>query len=142
MKMNNHSKFSEIKNLSFLKLTFYISNILLVIFFLYPGSILGCFFYKDCNIQPHLTPDFIVSSNHVFIFIVVSLLGLASYSGNKISKKIVVYLIFLSVILEFTHLINPERGFEIQDLGGNFVGVVISYIIFLIFKFRKKNELF
>ena len=89
-----------------------------------------------------VTPDFIVSSNHVFIFIVVSLLGLASYSGTKISKKIVVYLIFLSVILEFTHLINPERGFEIQDLGGNIVGVVISFLIFLIFKFRKKNELF
>ena len=63
-----------------------------------------------------------------------------SYSKKKISRKIIVYLFFLSVFLEFTHLINPERGFEIKDLGGNIVGVVISLFIFLIFKFRKKIE--
>ena len=36
-------------------------------------------------------------------------------------------------------LINPERSFELKDLGGNIIGVVISLSIFLTFKF-KKNE--
>ena len=139
MKMDNHSKFSKKKNVSLTKLFFYLSNVLLFIFYLFPGSLLGCFLFNNCKIQPHLTPDFIVSSNHVYIFIVVSLLGLASYSKKKISRKIIVYLFFLSVFLEFTHLINPERGFEIKDLAGNIVGVVISLIIFLIFKFRKNK---
>ena len=142
MRMDNHSEFNKKKNVSLTKLFFYLSNVLLFIFYLFPGSLLGCFLFNNCKIQPYLTPDFIVSSNHVYIFIVVSLLGLASYSKKKISKKIIVYLFFLSVFLEFTHLINPERGFEIKDLAGNIVGVVISLVIFLIFKFRKKNEQF
>jgi hypothetical protein len=43
------------------------------------------------------------------------------------------------VFLELIHIVIPERGFEIKDLTGNIVGVVISLIIFLIFKQRKKN---
>ena len=49
---------------TFLKLGFYSSNIILIIFYLYPGSILGCFLYNDCYIQPQITQDFIVSANH------------------------------------------------------------------------------
>ena len=142
MQMANNSKLSKIKNTNFVKIIFHIFNILLIIFYLYPGSILGCILYKDCKIQPQLTPDFIVSSNHVYIFILISLLGLIAYSKKKISKKIIIYFFLLSIFLEFTHLINPERSFEMQDLGGNIIGVVISYIIFLLFKFRKKNGFF
>ena len=47
---------------------------------------------------------------------------------------------FIAIFLELTHLFIPERGFEIKDLYGNFAGVAISLIIFLIFKLRKKNE--
>ena len=138
MKMDNHSKFSKKKNVSLTKLFFYLSNVLLFIFYSFPGSLLGCFLFNNCKIQPHLTPDFIVSSNHVYIFIVVSLLGLASYSKKKISRKIIVYLFFLSVFLEFTHLINPERGFEIKDLAGNILGVIVSFFIFLVIKIWRK----
>ena len=38
----------------FFKTGFYFANIVLMIFYLYPGSILGCFFYNDCYIQPRL----------------------------------------------------------------------------------------
>ena len=111
---------------------------------MYPGSILGCFFYKDCGIQPQLRGDFVnnmISSNHVYVFFIISFLGLISYSKKTTFKYIITYLFFISVFLELMHIAIPERGFEIKDLTGNIVGVVISLIIFLIFKPRKKNGL-
>ena len=98
--------------------------------------------YNDCKIQPQLTSDFIVASNHVYVFAIISLLGFLAYSKDKVFKIIIVYLFFIAIFLELTHLFIPERGFETKDLGGNIVGVTISLIIFLIIKFRKKNELF
>ena len=124
-----------------MKFIFHIANILLIVFYLFPGSILGCLLYNDCKIQPQLTPDFIVSSNHVYVFTIISLLGFATYTKDKSFKIIIAYFFFIAVFLELAHIIIPERGFEIEDLGGNIVGVVISLIIFLIFKPRKKNGL-
>ena len=142
MKMNNNSKFRSKKIINFVKFIFRISNIILIIFYLYPGSILGCFIYNDCRIQPQLTGDFannMISSNHVYVFIVISILGFIGYSKKTTFKYIITYLFFLSAFLELMHIVIPERGFEIKDLTGNIVGVVISLIIFLIFKPRKKN---
>ena len=141
MKMNNNSKFTKKKLVNFIKFIFHIANILLLIFYLFPGSIFGCFFYNDCKIQPQLTSDFIVSSNHVYVFAIISLLGFLAYSKGKIFTIIIAYLFFIAIFLELTHLFIPERGFEIKDLGGNIVGVVISFVIFLIFKLRKNNGL-
>ena len=143
MKMDK-IKFNSRKVIILTKLFFHIANILLIAFYLYPGSILGCFIYDNCTQQPSLTNDFsnIISSNHVYVFIIISLLGLISYSKEKIFNKILIYLFFISVFLEFMHLIIPGRGFEMKDLAGNILGVAISLIIFLIFKVRKKNEQF
>ena len=139
MKMNNNSKFRSKKIINFVKFIFHISNIILIIFYLYPGSIFGCFLYNDCKTQPQLTPDFIVSSNHVYIFTIISLLGFVAYAKDKVFKIIIAYFFFIAVFLELAHIIIPERGFEIKDLGGNIFGVVISLVIFLTFKLRKKN---
>jgi VanZ family protein len=141
MKMINNSKFTKKKLVNFIKFIFHIANILLLIFYLFPGSIFGCFFYNDCKIQPQLTSDFIVASNHVYVFAIISLLGFLAYSKDKVFKIIIAYLFFIAIFLELTHLFIPERGFEIKDLGGNIVGVVISFVIFLIFKLRKNNGL-
>ena len=124
-----------------MKFIFHIANILLVVFYLFPGSILGCLLYNDCKIQPQLTPDYIVSSNHVYIFTIVSLLGFVTYSKDKFFKIIIAYFFFIALFLELAHIIIPERGFEVKDLGGNILGVVVSLVIFLIFKLRKKNGL-
>ncbi len=142
MEVNNNSEFVGIKIASITKYLFHISNILLIVFYLYPGSIFGCLIYNDCKIQPQLTSDFIVSSNHVYVFIIISLLGFISYSKKSAFIRIITYFFFISIFLELLHLVIPERGFEIKDLAGNIVGVAISLIIFLIFKFRKKNEQF
>ena len=125
-----------------LKFFFQIINILLIIFYLYPGSIFGCFIYNDCGIQPQLTGDFLgetISSNHVYVFSIISMLGFIAYSKKKVFLKISIYLFFISIFLELTHLIVPERGFEIKDVAGNILGVAISLAIFLIFKLRKKK---
>ena len=124
-----------------MKFIFHIANILLIVFYLFPGSILGCFLYNDCKTQPQLTPDFIVSSNHVYIFTIVSLLGFVTYSKDKFFKIIIAYFFFIAVFLELAHIIIPERSFEVKDLGGNIFVVVVSLVIFLIFKLRKKNGL-
>ena len=140
--MNNYTKFKKKNNILFVKYLFHISNIFLIIFYLYPGSIFGCFIYNDCGVQPQLTGDFgnTISSNHVYVFIVISMLGFIAYSEKKNFLKIVFYLFLISVFLELAHIIVPERGFEIKDVAGNILGVAISLTIFLIFKLRKKNE--
>ncbi len=119
-----------------IKSLFYLSNIVIILFYLYPGSILGCFFYKDCETQPQLTRDFIIfSSNHVYLFIALSFLGFLSFKNNI--KKIFVYLLILSTFLEIMHLVIPNRGFEMADLFGNILGVIISYTFLKIFYLRK-----
>ena len=138
MKVINNRYFGEIK-INNMKLIFHLANIILIILYLFPGSLLGCFLYKNCQIQPQLTPDFIVSSNHVFAFTLISILGLLSYSKKKISKKMIFYLFFMSFFLELTHLMNPSRGFEIGDLAGNIVGVLFSYLIYLLLKLKKNK---
>ncbi len=118
-----------------LKNSFYFLNILLIIFYLFPGSILGCFIYNDCYIQPQLTRNFIVSSNHVYVFFILSTLGFISFS--KYLKKITYYLILLSIVLELLHTIIPNRGYEFVDLLGNVLGVILSLIVFKLFIFRR-----
>ena len=119
-----------------IKSLFYLSNIATILFYLYPGSILGCFFYKDCQTQPQLTRDFIIfSSNHVYLFIALSFLGFLSFKNNI--KAIFVYLLILSTFLEIMHLVIPNRGFEMADLLGNILGVIISYTFLKTFYLRK-----
>ena len=124
--------------MKFLKLSFYSSNLFLFIFYLYPGSIFGCFLYNDCNIQPQLTSDFIIfSSNHVYVFIIFSFLGILSF--KKDLKKISYYLISISIILELMHIIVPNRGFEVADLLGSLLGVILSVILYKLFTLRRSK---
>ena len=116
----------------FFKTGFYFANIVLMIFYLYPGSILGCFLYNDCYIQPQITQDFIVSANHVYAFILLTSLGLFSFHNTKKINFLIFYLFLLSIILELFHIIIPNRGFEMSDLFGNIVGVILVILIYKI----------
>ena len=115
------------------KFIFYFCNLVLVIFYLYPGSIFGCFLYNDCKIQPQLTPDFIISSNHFYVFCLISIIGFFTYVKSKQIKLLIIYLILLSIFLEIFHIFIPDRGFEYSDLFGNLVGslvvIVLNYFI-------------
>ena len=60
--------------IKFLKFIFYFLNTILIILYLFPGSIFGYFLYNDLNIQPQITRDFIISSNHFYAFALLSFL--------------------------------------------------------------------
>ena len=117
---------------NFFKIGFYSANIILIIFYLFPGSIFGCFLYDDCYRQPQITRDFIVSSNHAYAFILLTILGLFSFHNSKKINILLVYLYLFSVILEMFHIIIPNRGFEMSDLFGNIVGVILVIFIYKI----------
>ena len=116
----------------FFKKGFYSSNIILIIFYLFPGSILGCFLYNDCYLQPQITRDFIISSNHVYAFALLTSLGIFSFHNTKKINFLSVYLFLLSIFLELFHIIIPNRGFEMSDLFGNIVGVILVILIYKI----------
>ena len=116
------------------KLIFYISNFILLVLYLFPGSLIGCFLYNDCQLQPQLTKDFLVSTNHLYAFSLLSIIGLFTYNNSKKLNFLNIYLISLSIILEISHLFIPVRSFELSDLLGNILGVVIVLIINLFYK--------
>ena len=121
------------------KFFFYLCNFVLIILYLYPGSILGLFLYNDASLQPQITPNLMVSSNHVYAFLILSFVGFFTYKEIENLKFLSIYLILLSIILEILHYFIPERSFEFPDLFGNLIGVIIVIIIFY---FYKKNENF
>ena len=104
---------------------FHTINLILIIFYLYPGSILGFFLYNDISIQPQITRDFLISSNHFYVFIILSISGIIAYNKTTRINVLITYLFLLSIILEFFHIIIPNRNFELSDLLGNFLGVVL-----------------
>ena len=122
------------------KIIFHISNIGIILIYLYPGSILGWLFYRNIQKQPQLTSDFVIfSSNHTYTFIVLSLLGLFSYYKNKV-KILFLYLFFISIFLELCHLLIPQRSFQYSDLFGNFLGIFLVFIAFKVYKYFIKND--
>ena len=110
---------------------FYMANLVLIIFYLFPGSILGCFFYNDCTLPTRITnniiitSNFFISSNHLYAFIFLSVLGFFAYRNTKKIKFLIIYLFSLSIILELLHIIIPIRTFEYEDLIGNILGVIL-----------------
>jgi len=106
-------------------LGFHTINLILIIFYLYPGSLLGFFLYNDISIQPQITRDFLISSNHFYAFVILSISGIIAYNKTTRINVLITYLFLLSIILEFFHIIIPNRNFELSDLFGNFLGVVL-----------------
>ena len=127
------------RTISYLKKLFHILTLLLIILSLYPGSILGFLFYGDFRLQLQITKDFAyISSNHLYVYLLISALGFFSYLSDEKFNLVVIYLFFLSIILEVAHLVISERSFQIEDLTGNILGVLIAYIIVLIYKFWRR----
>jgi VanZ family protein len=111
---------------------FYLANLVLIMLYLYPGSIFGYLLYNDSSLQPQITRDFIISSNHFYAFVFLSILGVSAYQNTKKIKFIIIYLFLLSIILELSHIFIPIRTFEWTDLFGNFLGVILIIIIYKI----------
>lgn len=124
----------------FTKTTFHLSNLGLILIYLYPGSIFGWLIYGDIKKQPKLSSDFLIfSSNHFYVFVLLSFLGVISCYKKK-KKLLFIYLFSISIFLELCHILIPQRTFEYKDLAGNFLGVFFIFISVLIYRFLGENK--
>ena len=121
------------------KIFFYLINLTLIILYLFPGSLLGCVFLDNCKVQPQITSDFIISTNHFYAFSFITFFGYLTYFKSKKLTLVIYYLIFIAIVLEVLHIVIPERSFEFTDLFGNILGVLIVILINFIIN---KNEIF
>ena len=117
------------------KFIFYLSNFILLVLYLFPGSLLGCYLYNDCQSQPQLTKDFLISTNHLYAFGLLSIIGLFTYKNSNKLNFLNLYLILLAIILEILHIFISVRSFELSDLFGNLLGV--SIVLTINFFYRK-----
>ena len=118
-----------IKFFSKYKFIFYSINFSLIFLYLFPGSLIGKVIYGSKEIQPQITPDFVISSNHFYTFVLVSLISFLTFKKHDQIKYLIIYLILLSIVLEFLHLLIPHRTFQWSDLFGNLVGVIVVILI-------------
>ena len=118
-----------IKFFSNYKIVFYSINFSLIFLYLFPGSLIGQVLYGSKKIQPQITPDFIISSNHFYVFVLISIIGFLTFIKKNQIKTLVIYLILLSIVLELLHLLIPERTFQWSDIFGNLTGVLVVILI-------------
>ena len=111
------------------KIIFYSLNFFLVLLYLFPGSLMGLIIYDNKQIQPQITPNFVISSNHFYVFALISIIGFLTFLNKGQIKNLIIYLILLSIVLEIFHLFIPERSFQWSDLFGNLLGVIIVILI-------------
>ena len=111
------------------KIIFYSINFGLIFLYLFPGSLLGQVIYGSKKIQPQITPDFIISSNHFYVFVLLSIVGFLTFIKINQRKILMIYLISLSIALELLHLLIPHRTFQWADLFGNLIGVLVVILI-------------
>ena len=124
----------------FLKFIFHISVLFLIIISLYPGSLLGYLLYGDFGQQPNLIENPVGTTiNHFIYYFYLTLLGLFLYLRSSKFQQLVYGLFFLSIILEVLQLIVPNRAFQLNDLIGNFVGVLVAYFLVKIYLFFNKS---
>ena len=115
-------------------------NLILIFLYLFPGSILGWVVYDDFSSQPQITHNFIVSSNHIYAFLIVSIIGFLTYKNSKKINYLSGYLIVVSIFLEIFHNFIHERSFEYSDLFGNLAGVIIIIIGFNLLKIYENSK--
>ena len=123
----------------FLKIAFNFSVLILIVLSLFPGSLLGLFLYGDLGQQPNLIKNpYGTSINHFISYFYVSILGLFAYLKHEKFNLVVYQLFFLSIILEILQVFIPNRAFELFDLIGNFIGVLVAYFLIKIYLFVKR----
>tara|TARA_B100001248_G_scaffold68053_1_gene47909 strand:- start:450 stop:842 length:393 start_codon:yes stop_codon:yes gene_type:complete len=129
--MKNHI-FSNLKYL------FYFSFIILIIIYLFPGSLIGYILYGNLGRQPDfISNPFGTSINHLIFFLYLSILGFIFRSDHKKFINSFSFLFSISIILELLHYFIPNRAFEFSDVCANSLGVLLAY---LILKLVKKNK--
>ena len=126
---------------SIFKLTeyvYYFSLFVLLILYLFPGSLIGYFLYGSLGQQPNLITNPIGTSiNHLFFFSYITLLAITVRLRTKNILTNYQLILFISIVLEISHLIIPNRAFELYDLIANITGVVLILLLNIFIKWRK-----
>ena len=114
---------------------YYLSLVILLIIYLFPGSIIGYLLYGDLSKQPGLINNPIGTSiNLFFYFFYLTFLGLVYNLNRKKFINSFLFILILSFSLELLHFVIPNRAFELNDLLANIAGVTG---IFFLFKLKK-----
>tara|TARA_Y100000992_G_scaffold302232_1_gene275572 strand:+ start:2877 stop:3272 length:396 start_codon:yes stop_codon:yes gene_type:complete len=109
---------------------YYFSLVVLLILYLFPGSLIGYFLYGNLGQQPNLISNPIGTSiNHLIFFSYITVLAIIIRPRVKNIFTSYKVILFISFILEILHLIIPNRAFEFYDLIANIFGVVIILLI-------------
>ena len=125
--------------LKMIKYLYYFSLIVLLILYLFPGSLIGYLLYGDFGKQPDLIPNPIGTSiNHALAFLYLSMLCLINHMRDKGFNQTAFFLISLSIILELSHYFIPNRSFEFLDLFANLLGTLLAILIIVFYKKYKK----
>ncbi len=125
------------KNIIFFcaKYFFCISFIILIIIYLFPGSLIGYLLYGDLGRQPNLILNPIGTSiNHLIFFFYLSVLGFTFRINQKRFFNSFPFLFIISIFLEMLHYFIPNRAFELNDLYANGLGVILASLILKFFK--------
>ena len=117
---------------------YYFSLIVLLLLYLFPGSLIGYLLYGNLGQQPNLIANPIGTSiNHLIFFSYITVLAIIVRLRVKNIFTNYLAIIFISCLLEIFHLIVPNRAFELYDLIANFIGVVIILLINSFIKWQK-----
>ena len=71
------------KFISQYKIVFYLLNLILISLYLLPSSIMSTFIYKDLYFYSQINPDFRVSFNHIYVFVIFSIVGFLTFQKKK-----------------------------------------------------------
>ena len=125
---------------SLIKYLYYFSFTAMIILYLFPGSLIGFLLYEDFARQPDLITNPIGTSiNHALAFLYLSLLGFIKYFHKKKLFQILMYFTCLSIILELSHFLIPNRSFQLSDLFGNLIGTSFSFFIVIFYQQLKRR---
>ena len=113
-----------------IKYLYYFSLVGLFILYLFPGSLIGYILYENLGKQPNLVNNPIGTSiNHLFCFMYLTTLAvICNLKQTKIFTNFY-FIIFISIFLEASHYIIPNRAFEFYDLFANVVGVLMIFLL-------------
>ena len=116
--------------LKLIEYLYYFSLITLFILYLFPGSLIGYFFYGDLGKQPNLVDNPIGTSiNHLFCFMYITTLAvICNLKQIRIFTNLY-FIFFISILLEISHYLIPNRAFEFYDLLANMIGVIFIFLL-------------
>ena len=116
--------------LKMIKYLYYFSLIVLLILYLFPGSLIGYLLYGDLGKQPNLIDNPIGTSiNHLFCFMYITTLAvICNLKQIRIFTNLY-FIFFISIFLEISHYFIPNRAFELYDLLANMIGVILIFLL-------------